>query len=133
MDAQVKIAQNKKVAFEEAARIVTGSNNQQLIRRVIISLGKNVRENKELVSIIKQLVSLLKEQAKQEFEQSYEKQAVIAMNKAVSIVERHPRWLDEHLYATEKQIFSHNDLMTMRKSVWRSAIPQEYNDAGFLI
>ena len=92
-------------------------------------MGANIRDNKDLLAVIKQLVNQLSPEGREQYERKCERRVIDEINDAVKMLEKHPRFLDEFLYSTEKQIFSHADKTSMRAfGVWRHATTEEYGD-----
>lgn len=119
--------------MDEAVTVLKSSQNQQALKKLLVSMGEQLRDNADLIFVIKQLVSKLPEASKREYHKSHRKDVVDEINAAIKIIQSDPRYLDDFLYKTEKQIFSNKDKATMRSiGLWRSATKEEYIAAGLL-
>ena len=117
--------------MEEAVTVLKSSTNQQALKKLMVSMSEQIRDYADLICVIKHLVNKLPDESKRDYLKTHTKEMIKDINGVISMIEKHPAYLDEFLYTTERQIFSNKDKRTMRGvDLWRSAAAEEYKVSG---
>lgn len=128
-----KTRKRQSATIEEAEDIILNSKNQQLIKKIMYALGANLKDQNDLIAVLKKMVRLLEADKAAEFYKPHVKEFVKQLNASFRILETHPRFLDEWVYKTEKEIYSKASQTSMRSvSAWRHATKDEYTQKSYV-